>query len=111
MLDGLRGTEQEHIEHYSISFDTECASTAQAGERYSCGGIYTSRRFIGGGSWQAPHERYQNIEQMYQTTSGGLGPETSIWSAPGGNYDPRCTVSYLHWSIYPGFNFVEMVVQ
>ena len=52
-----------------------------AGERYSCGGKHQDnwRRLTR--SRQAPQEWYQNIEQMYQTTSGGLGHETRVRGA------------------------------
>ena len=48
---------------------------AGAGERYSCGGRHQDNWSRLPRSWQAPHGRYQNIEQMYQTTSGGAGSQ------------------------------------
>ena len=46
MLDSLKGTEQEHIEHYWIPSETECIHS-RSRRRYSCGGKYQD-------NWEAP---------------------------------------------------------
>ena len=76
MLDGLRGTEQEHIEHYWIPSDTECVHGPEQARDIA---VVVSIETIGGNCQDL--ERYQNIEQMYQTTSGGLGHETRVRGA------------------------------